>query len=200
MQSSWCNQLIVMLKRKLGVNLEVKLRVRSKTGSKNSILAFLTWTDGSVLAFLKCMYGSVLVFRPIRIRPCYYARKALKCPIWNRMHILIIPLLPLHLLLLINILFFLIPILLLLPYFRRFGRPPGLPLSPTGTCRTGSGMSEYMPGLRLPSGSKIKTGLKLFTSYKIMTGITRFWFSDVCYPDKTSKTNIKTEKELKNQI
>ena len=30
-----------------GVNLEVKLGVGSKTGSKNSVLAFLKYTDGS---------------------------------------------------------------------------------------------------------------------------------------------------------
>ena len=51
-----------MLYIKLGINLEVKLVVGSKTGSKNSVLAFLKCTDGSVLAFLKCMDGSLLVF------------------------------------------------------------------------------------------------------------------------------------------
>ena len=51
-----------MLGIKLGVNLEVKFGVGSKTGNKNSVMAFLKCTDGSVLAFLKCMYGSVLVF------------------------------------------------------------------------------------------------------------------------------------------
>ena len=51
-----------MLEIKLGVNLEVKLGVGSKTGSKNSALAFLKCMDGSVLAFLKCTDGSVLVF------------------------------------------------------------------------------------------------------------------------------------------
>ena len=50
-----------MLGIKLGVNLEVKLGVWSKTGSKNSVLAFLKCMDGSVLAFLKCTDGSVLV-------------------------------------------------------------------------------------------------------------------------------------------
>ena len=50
-----------MLKIKLGVNLEVKLGVESKTGSKKFVLAFLKCTDGSVLAFLKCTDGSVLV-------------------------------------------------------------------------------------------------------------------------------------------
>ena len=44
-----------MLEIKLGVNLEVKLGVWSKTGSNNSKLAFLKYMDGSVLAFLKCM-------------------------------------------------------------------------------------------------------------------------------------------------
>ena len=51
-----------MLGIKLGVNLEVKLGVWSKTGSKNSVLAFLKCMDESVLAFLKCTDGSVLVF------------------------------------------------------------------------------------------------------------------------------------------
>ena len=50
-----------MLEIQLGVNLEVKVGVGSKTGSKNSVLAFLKFTDGSVLAFLKCT-GSVLFF------------------------------------------------------------------------------------------------------------------------------------------
>ena len=49
-----------MLGIKLGVNLEVKSGVGSKTGSNNSVLAFLKCMDGSVLAFLKCMDGSVL--------------------------------------------------------------------------------------------------------------------------------------------
>ena len=62
LHSSWRNKLIVMLEIKLGLNLEVKLGVGSKTGSKNSVLAFLKCTDGSVLAFLKCTDGSVLVF------------------------------------------------------------------------------------------------------------------------------------------
>ena len=51
-----------MLEIKFGVNLEVKLGVGSKTGSKNYILAFLKCTDGSILAFLKCTDGSVLFF------------------------------------------------------------------------------------------------------------------------------------------
>ena len=46
----------------LRVNLEVKLGVGSKMGSKISVLAFLKCMDGSVLAFLKCTDGSVLVF------------------------------------------------------------------------------------------------------------------------------------------
>ena len=36
-------------------------KVGSKTGSKNSVFAFLKCMDGSVLAFLMCMDGSVLV-------------------------------------------------------------------------------------------------------------------------------------------
>ena len=51
-----------MLGIRSGVNLEVKLGVRSKTGSKSSVLAFLKCMDQSVLAFLKCTDGSVLVF------------------------------------------------------------------------------------------------------------------------------------------
>ena len=58
---SLCNKLIVMLGIRLGVNLEVKLGVGSKTGSKNSVLAFIKCIGRSVLAFLKCMDGSVLV-------------------------------------------------------------------------------------------------------------------------------------------
>ena len=65
------NKLIAMLGIKLGVNLEVKLEVGSKTGTNNSVmaflkckggsvLAFLKYTDVSVLVFLKCMNGSVL--------------------------------------------------------------------------------------------------------------------------------------------
>ena len=62
MHSSVCNKLIVMLEIKHAVNLEVKLGVGSKTGSKNFVLAFLKYTDGSVFAFLKCMDGYILVF------------------------------------------------------------------------------------------------------------------------------------------
>ena len=40
---------------------ELVSKVRSKTGSKNSVLAFLKSMDGSILDFLKCMDGSVLV-------------------------------------------------------------------------------------------------------------------------------------------
>ena len=46
---------------------------------------------------------------------------------------------------------------------------------------------------------KIMTGLQLFKSYKTVTGITRFWFSDVCHPDKSWRNNLKTKKEQKNQ-
>ena len=37
-----------MLEIKLGVNLEVKLGVGSKTGSKNLVLAFLKCTEGTI--------------------------------------------------------------------------------------------------------------------------------------------------------
>ena len=47
---------------KLGINLEVKLGVASKTGSKIFVLAYLKCMDGSVLAFLKCIDKSVLDF------------------------------------------------------------------------------------------------------------------------------------------
>ena len=48
----------------------------------------------------------------------------------------------------------------------------GPPSTPEGTCRTGTGMSAYRPGLLIPPGSKILTGSKLFTDYKILTGFT----------------------------
>ena len=51
-----------MLDIKPGVNLEVKFGVGSKTGSKNSVFAFLKCRDGSALAFLRCTDISVLVF------------------------------------------------------------------------------------------------------------------------------------------
>ena len=41
------------------------------------------------------------------------------------------------------------------------------------------------------------TGLKLFTSYKVMTGIKRFLFSYVYHLDKSRRTNIKTEEKTK---
>ena len=47
---------------KLGVNLELKFGVGSKTGGKNSVLVFLKCIDGYELAFLKCTDGSLLVF------------------------------------------------------------------------------------------------------------------------------------------
>ena len=53
---------------------------------------------------------------------------------------------------------------LLFPY-TSFRWPPGPPSSPAGTCRKGTGMSAYRPGLLLPQGSKIMTSLKLFTGY-----------------------------------
>ena len=100
---TWC-----ILEIKLGVNLEVKLGVGSKTVSKNSVLAFIKCTERSVLAFLKCMDVSVLVFLKVKCMDgsywptsgfkcnlppldlhsrgipryhSYYARKAQKCPI-----------------------------------------------------------------------------------------------------------------------
>ena len=56
--------------------------------------------------------------------------------------------------------------------FRRFGRPQGPPFSPSRTCRTDPGVSAYNPGLLLSKGSKKLIDFKLFTSYKIVTGIT----------------------------
>ena len=50
--------------------------------------------------------------------------------------------------------------------FRRFGRPLGPHSSPAGTCRKGTGMSSYRPGVLLSQGSKLMTSLKLFTGYK----------------------------------
>ena len=46
---------------KVGGNLDLKLEAGGKSGSKNSLLAFLKCMDESVLAFLKCTDGSVLV-------------------------------------------------------------------------------------------------------------------------------------------
>ena len=76
--------------------------------------------------------------------------------------------------------FFSSPSASLSPYIMRFGRPPGPPGSPERTCRTGTGMSAYRPRPPPPPGSKIITGVKLFTSYKIVTGITRLLFFIVC--------------------
>ena len=50
---------------------------------------------------------------------------------------------------------------------RRFEKPPGPPSSPAGTCKTGTGLPPP------PKGSKILAGFSLFTSYKIVTVITR---------------------------
>ena len=72
---------------------------------------------------------------------------------------------------------------------------------PAWTYRTGTWMSAYRNGLLLPlPGSNIMTGLKFFTNYEIVAGVTTHWFSDVCHPDNTWRNNLKTEKELKNQI
>ena len=86
------------------------------------------------------------------------------------------PLLPLNLLLIIIILLLLLLILLLLLLFTK---------------------DRHLPPP--PPGSKILTCFRLLTSYKIVTGITRLRFSDLCNPDRTKRTSIKTEKELKNQ-
>ena len=91
-------------------------KVGGKTGSKNSVLAFLNCMDGSVLAFLKWMDGSVLVSlkcpdssvlanrrfsiqsapldfhsRGILMYHSYYERKAPKCHVWKRMTYLVTP-------------------------------------------------------------------------------------------------------------
>ena len=51
---------ILQLHRSL--TYEIVSIVDSKTGSKNSVLAFLKCMGGTVLDFLKCMDGSLLVF------------------------------------------------------------------------------------------------------------------------------------------
>ena len=61
-----------MLRIKLGVNLEVKFGVKSKTGSKNSVLTFLKCMDGFVLAFLKCRDG--LYYQSIFQHSCAYSK------------------------------------------------------------------------------------------------------------------------------
>ena len=87
------------------------------------------------------------------------------------------PPLPLHLLLITIILLLLLPTLLLLPALQAL---PPLLQGPVGQ---GLGCLHTSLACPSPSGSKIMTGLKLFTSYKIVTGITRFKFSDGCHPD-----------------
>ena len=77
---------------------------------------------------------------------------------------------------------------------RRLGRPPGPASSPAGTCRTGTGMSAYRPGLLIPPGSKIMTGLIICTSYTIVTANSRLWFSYVFYSYRTWKNNLKFKK------
>ena len=80
--------------------------------------------------------------------------------------------------------------------YRRFGRPPVPSSSPTGTCRTGTGISAYRPGLLLPPEAKIMIGLKWFTSNQIETGITMPWVLYVCPFDITWMINTKPEKKL----
>ena len=59
----WCSYVGIKTggKNRYKLASEIVSKVESKTGSKNSILAFLKYMDGSVLAFLKWMDGSVLV-------------------------------------------------------------------------------------------------------------------------------------------
>ena len=68
-----------------------------------------------------------------------------------------LPPLPFHLLLIIIILLHLLLILLLLLLFKQVWKA----------------LQALPPLLQAPAGSKILTGFKLFTNYKVVTGITR---------------------------
>ena len=99
-----------------------------------------------------------------------------------------LPPLPLHLLLIIIILVLILLLLVLLLLFKKVwkaSRPSFL------SCR------HWSPP---PPGSIMLTGCKLFTTYKIVTGITRLLFSDLCNPDRTWRTDIKNfKKRTKNK-
>ena len=82
LHSSWCNKLIVLLGIKLGVKLEVKLGGKSKTGSKNSVLAFLEM-HGRIRIGLPKTHGRIRIGLPkvhgrIRIGPPQVCRAI--CP------------------------------------------------------------------------------------------------------------------------
>ena len=53
------------------------------------------------------------------------------------------------------------------------------------------------PVVQVPPGAKILTGFKFATNYKIVTGITRLWFSCLCNPDRTWRTKIQFKKKMK---
>ena len=61
---------------------------------------------------------------------------------------------------------------------RRFHKPRDPPPSPAGTCKTGTGFSPRFQNID-------SFFFKLYTSYKIVTVITRLLFSDLCSPDRT---------------
>ena len=93
------------------------------------------------------------------------------------------------LLLIIIVLLLFLPVLIFLPLFQVwFGKPPGHPSSPAGPLGQALGYLHTRLATFSP-GSKIMTCLKLFTSYKIVTGNTRLWFSSICHSEKI-RTNM----------
>ena len=106
--------------------------------------------------------------------------------------ILLIHPFPIHLLLLIIILLLLLPI----PLFQevwKASRPSLLSCRYLQDMHWDVCIQAWPPS---PLGSKTLTSLKLYTSYKIATGIRRLWFSDVCHPEKVWRTSKETIKDL----
>ena len=96
--------------------------------------------------------------------------------------------LPLFLLLIINILLLLLLILLLLLLFKEVYKASRPSLLSCMQWPVGQALASSSPG------SKILTGFKLFKSYKNVMGIRRLWFSDLCKPKRTWRTNIKLKR------
>ena len=92
-----------------------------------------------------------------------------------------LPPLPLHFLLIIILLLPRLLILLLFLLFKEAWKASWPLSSPAGTSSS--------------PRSKLLTGFKLFTSCKIVTGITRLWFSDICNPDRIWRTHIKIKQQ-----
>ena len=102
--------------------------------------------------------------------------------------ILLIPPLLLHHLLIIIILLLLLPIFPHLPLLQEVWKASRLPFSPA---RHWDVCIQVWP----PPPTRFTNNDRFEIIHKLQNCITRHWFSDICHPEKTGRTYIKTERK-----